>query len=284
MGSGPFGEEGKCIQLYSLLHHTRLSLTKLDIPWPHHMHHISSRKEALQAYTAQLLGQLDKACGGRVEVRTQAFGGPGAQARPLGELWQFHQMFFNHVQDLLHQGKIQIKKIPVEEARAHIIAAWQWAEAGQCFHGIAAAGPHTQAQAVAFEGKKTIFFNLVATLGWASGKWQRQLLAHIKEEWQGPHGPMWLPRPHRPAVPPQPERGEQDDERVIETLLPDLKTRGNAGQPGSGKPKFVYINGWGPEGKVTKVSQGYDSRACMAMAIWPWANVSWCHRVKHNQP
>lgn len=168
MGSAPFTGRGsayKCI-LYST---TRLSLTKLDIPWPHRMRHMSSRKEALQAYTAQLLGQLDKACGGRVEARIQAFGGPGAQARPLGELWQFHQMFFNHVQDLLYEGKIQTKKIQVEEARAHIIAAWQWAEAGQCFHGIAAAGPHTQAQAVAFEGKKTVFFNLVAI---GVGQWE----------------------------------------------------------------------------------------------------------------
>ena len=58
-GSGPFGnDEGKAIQLYPLLHHTRLALTGLDPVWPSHMYDMMNRKQALQDYTFQLLGHF----------------------------------------------------------------------------------------------------------------------------------------------------------------------------------------------------------------------------------
>ena len=71
-GSGPFGnDEGKAIQLYPLLHHTRLALTGLDPVWPSHMYDMMNRKQALQDYTFQLLGHLHQATGGRFETRVR---------------------------------------------------------------------------------------------------------------------------------------------------------------------------------------------------------------------
>ena len=53
----------------------KIVFDQVGYPLADHMHHISSRKEALQAYTAQLLGQLDKACGAGWKSESKLLGG-----------------------------------------------------------------------------------------------------------------------------------------------------------------------------------------------------------------
>ncbi|CAE7462712.1 unnamed protein product [Symbiodinium sp. CCMP2592] len=344
-GSGPFGnDEGKAIQLYPLLHHTRLALTGLDPVWPSHMYHMINRKQALQDYTFQLLGRLHQATGGRFETRVRA-----SAAQSLAELLPGAMLNLDYVKKLMETGLIQIKRISLQEFKAHVLAAWAWAEAGDCFGGMAAQGPDTNdpGQVALFKGKRVIYLNLLATLGFASGKWNTTLQEHISEPFVGAQADVhWIPAPHaaparvpaaramaapalgpaRPAdiflggeeledparqralrlisrapaqplqpAPPYEAPTPQEvsgitvadlcpEELIIESLLPDLKTRGKAGERGSGKPKFAYIGGWGPQDKATRISKGYDSRASMARAIWTWSSINWCHRVKYSLP
>ena len=70
---GPFGNDvGKVIQVYPLWRHTRLASTDLQPTWPHKMVDLTNRHTALQLYTCRLLANLERASGGRVEVRVKA--------------------------------------------------------------------------------------------------------------------------------------------------------------------------------------------------------------------
>ena len=104
------------------------------------------------------------------------------------DLWPYGQVLLQHVQEMINKGVIQIKNLPVDEAKAHIMAAWDWAEKSNIFRAHQEGDP-------SFETKKLIYFNLVASLGFASGKWQRPVLAHIREPISVPQaGVQWLPR------------------------------------------------------------------------------------------
>ncbi|CAE7228926.1 unnamed protein product [Symbiodinium sp. CCMP2592] len=194
-GSGPFGnDEGKAIQLYPLLHHTRLALTGLDPVWPSHMHHMINRKQVLQDYTFQLLGRLHQATGGRFETRVRA-----SAAQPLTELLPGAMLTLDYVKKLMETGLIQIKRISLQEFKTHVLAAWAWAEAGDCFGGMAAQGPDTNnpGQVALFKGKRVIYLNLLATLGFTSGKWNTTLQEYISEPYVGAQADLhWIPAPH----------------------------------------------------------------------------------------
>ncbi|OLP73356.1 hypothetical protein AK812_SmicGene47431, partial [Symbiodinium microadriaticum] len=65
MEGPPFGNDlGKMLQVYSLLHHTKLALTNVDPNFPSHMYDMINRREALESYTGQLIQNVAKACGG----------------------------------------------------------------------------------------------------------------------------------------------------------------------------------------------------------------------------
>ena len=121
LASGPFGSpECKMFQVYSLIHHTRLALTSMEIQYPSRPQDMANKKKALLQYTQQLLDHADRACGGRVEVRVKA---PNDTPHSFKDLWPYGQMLLQHVQEMIHKGVIQIKKLPVDEAKAHIMAA-----------------------------------------------------------------------------------------------------------------------------------------------------------------
>ena len=197
LASGPFGSpECKMFQVYSLIHHTRLALTSMEIQYPSRPQDMANKKKALLQYTQQLLDHADRACGGRVEVRVKA---PNDTPHSFKDLWPYGQMLLQHVQEMIHKGVIQIKKLPVDEAKAHIMAAWDWAEKSNTFRAHQEGDP-------SFETKKLIYFNLVSSLGFASGKWQRPVLANIREPISVPQaGVQWLPRLHIPMPPEVPQ-------------------------------------------------------------------------------
>ena len=53
------------------------------------------------------------------------------------------------------------------------------------------------------------------------------------------------------------------EELELLQLLPQKNVRGKIGQPG--RPRFVYINGWGNQAKKIRTSGGYLSREQMML-------------------
>lgn len=74
------------------------------------------------------------------------------------------------------------------------------------------------------------------------------------------------------------------EERLLLEFLPVKKTRGNSGQPGTGKFWLLYTNGWGNPARKLKKSKGYLTRAALAKAAWQWAGLDWAHRVAYASP
>ena len=161
---------GKMLQVYSLLHHTKLALTNLDPNSPSHMHDMINRREALESYTGQLIQNVGRACSGRV--------------RADGEDQRLHQLHakatqnLNYVQRLIQSGCIKVWRLPRNMYLAHIHAAWGWVQEVNSFGGLPATAPEAgnRVQKAAFEVKRKAYLSLLSTLGWASGKWFRLMI------------------------------------------------------------------------------------------------------------
>ena len=102
-----------------------------------------------------------------------------------------------YVKQLVAQGLIHIRRVPLEEARMQIHNAWEWALQGGCFTGLQAQGPDpNNAREVALFQQKRLL-NLLASLGFASGQWNRPLQEHIRQPYQARDPEvMWIPAPH----------------------------------------------------------------------------------------
>ena len=104
-----------------------------------------------------------------------------------------------YADNLIERGLVRVKRLPLQEYIAHIMAAWGWCADEDCFGGMAATGPNegNPIQVAAFEKKRLACLNILATLAIASGKWNRLIQQRIQEPiLNAPCSIVWIPGPH----------------------------------------------------------------------------------------
>ena len=183
-------DQGKVATLYSLLHHTKLALTRLQPEFPIHMHSLYNREAALQNFTHALLADLGKAGGGRIEVRCKSHSGAAttaAQVAPQARL------FTAYMRDLCAAGHLKIMKLNLPEFQAGLQASWEWCRQANCFSGSHGSSPVP-------EEKLLPYLFLLSHLGFLSGRWSRP----VQHSMVGQRGGnvMWVAGPAPPVAAP----------------------------------------------------------------------------------
>ena len=297
----------KQIQLYPILHHLRACLSKVEPTWHSHKYDILNKQEALRRLSDLMLASLAKGGGGRKEFRLRA--SEGVPSRLSGVVQGVDSQ--EYVRDCLNRGTISLFKVPLGTYQRCLEMAWGNAAAADCFRG--------QPQQPPSYDELSHYVVLLAQLGFASGRWSRTVLQFLRGPAQvrrrrirqvvspepaepeaagdgaaGPgdeelrallaRAPNLAPSPVEPFIEPLPADvgmvAMEDlgaEAVVILRYIPESCVK-------SGKPRFFYINGWGPPHLKIKCSPGYLSRPALARAPWTWAGCDWHRRVKNSIP
>ena len=113
-------DEGKLIQLYSLLHHTRLALTSLQPNFPTRMFHMQDKLDPLREFTALLHEHLPRSGGGRKEVRSQR-----VRAATADECMASVGPHMKYIDDMFADGHIRLMRLPHTEYWLCVDGAWR---------------------------------------------------------------------------------------------------------------------------------------------------------------